>query len=166
LEKYRIKIDRGFTLIEMLMALVIIAGGTSLALPHLSGMYDKAQFKADVRKVSAMFRQLRNRAITEKKIYCIQIDLDERSLNYGPYNKEQLREKGLESRYVLPESIEKMSYFADGEEYFSGNAWFTFYALGSSGGGELKFYGPKERAFSMSIKPITGAVVLNEEGDA
>ncbi len=164
MEKYRIKANRGFTLIEMLMALVIIAGGTSLALPHLSGMYDKTQFKADVRKISAMFRQLRNRAIMEKNIYCIQIDLDERNLNYGPYNKKQLREKGLASSYALPESIEKVSYFADGEEHFSGKAWFAFYSLGSSGGGELKFYGPKEHAFFMSIKPITGAVVLNEEG--
>ena len=152
----------GFTLIEMLIVLVIIAGGTSLALPHLSGMHENTLFKADVRKISAMFRQLRNKAILEKNIYCVQIDLDERNLNYGPYNKEQLREKGLESSFALPESIEKMSYFVDGEEHFTGKAWFTFYSLGSSGGGELKFYGPKEHAFFMSLKPVTGAVVLNE----
>jgi len=163
LEKYRIKTTRGFTLIEMLLVVAIIAGGTSLVLPHLSGLYEKTSFKAQVREISAIFRQLRNRAIMEKRIFCVQIDLDERNLNYGPYDREQFKEKGLEGTYAFPESIEKASYFSDGEEHFSGKAWLAFYSLGSNGGGELKFYGPKNYAFSMSLKPITGAVVINEE---
>jgi len=154
---------RGFTLIEMLLVLVILAGATSLVLPNLSGLYEKTRFKAEVRGISAIFRQVRNKAIIEKKIFCIQIDLDKRILKYGPYDRALLRKNGLGSSYELPGSIKRISYFAEGKEYFNGKVWFAFYSFGSSGGGELRFYGPKRSAFDMTLKPITGAVILNEE---
>jgi len=146
-----------------LLVLVILAGGTALVLPYLSGLYEKTRFRAEVREVSAIFRQVRNRAIVEKKIFCIQIDLDERILRYGPYDRSQFKEKGLDSSYALPGAIKRVSYFAEGKEYYDGKVWFAFYSLGNSGGGELRFYGPKRSAFDMTLKPITGAVILNEE---
>jgi prepilin-type N-terminal cleavage/methylation domain-containing protein len=152
---------RGFTLIEMLLVLIILAGATSLVFPYLSGLYEKTRFKAEVREISALFRQIRNKAIVEKKIFCIQIHLEERLVKYGIYEGAQFKEKGSGNSYELPGSIKKVSYFADGREYFTGKAWFVFYSLGNSGGGELRFYGPKRHSFDMSLKPITGAITLD-----
>jgi len=154
---------RGFTLIEMLLVLVILGGATSLVVPYLGNLYEKTRFKAEVREISAIFRQVRNKAITQKRIFCIQIDLDERILKYGVYQRAQLKEDWFSGSYEMPEHIKKVSYFAEGREYFNGKAWFAFYSLGSSGGGELRFYGPKRCAFDMTLKPITGAIILSEE---
>jgi len=154
---------KGFTLIEMLLVLIILAGATSLVFPYLSGLYEKTRFKAEVREMSALFRKIRNKAILEKKIFCIQMDIEERLVRYGHYKGAQTKEGGFRNTYVLPESIKKVSYFADGREYFTGKVWFVFYSLGNSGGGELRFYGPKQQSFDMSLKPITGAIILNEQ---
>ena len=153
---------KGFTLIEMLLVLIILAGATSLVFPYLSGLYEKTRFKAEVREISALFRQVRNKAIVGKQITCIQIDLDERFVTYGPYEGSQYKDKRSGNSYEMPESIKKVSYFADGREYFTGKVWFVFYSLGNSGGGELRFYGPKRHSFDMSFKPITGAITLHE----
>lgn len=155
-------IKKGFTLIEMLLVLIILAGATSLVFPYLSGLYEKTRFKAEVREISALFRKIRNKAIHEKKIFCIQMNLEERLVRYGHYGGSQFKKGGSLDRYVLPESITKVSYFADGREYFTGKVWFVFYSLGNSGGGELRFYGPKRHSFDMSLKPITGAIILHE----
>ena len=154
---------KGFTLIEMLLVLIILAGATSLVFPYLSGMYEKTRFKAQVREISALFRKVRTTAIVQKKIFCIQIDLEEKVARYGIYEGARFEEKGPSIRYELPESIKQVSYFADGREYFTGKVWFVFYALGNSGGGELRFYGPKRHAFDMSLKPVTGAIILHEK---
>ena len=156
-------LKRGFTLIEMLLVLIILAGATSLVFPYLSGLYEKTRFKAEVREMSALFRKVRSKAILEKKIFCIQMDLEKRLVRYGHYEGAQFMEKGFRNTYVLPESIKKVSYFTDGKEYFTGKVWFVFYSLGNSGGGELRFYGPKRHSFDMSLKPITGAITLHEQ---
>lgn len=147
----------------MLLVLVILAGATSLVFPYLSRVYEKTRFKAEVRRVAAVFRELRNRAIVEKKIFCIQIDLDERLLRYGPYDRSQLMEEVLSSGYKLPADIRGVSVIAEDEEHENGKAWFAFYSHGSSGGGKIRFYGPKGYAINMTLKPITGTVILNEE---
>jgi prepilin-type N-terminal cleavage/methylation domain-containing protein len=164
LEGPRINREGAFTLIEMLLVLVILAGATSLVFPYLSRVYDKARFKAEVRRVAAVFRELRNRAIVEKKVFCIQIDLDERLLRYGPYDRSRLMEEVMSSGYKLPATIRRVSIIGEDEEHDTGKVWFAFYALGSSGGGRVRFYGPKRYAFDMTLKPITGTVILNEEG--
>jgi prepilin-type N-terminal cleavage/methylation domain-containing protein len=163
LEEPRIKGEGAFTLIEMLLVLVILAGATSLVLPHLSRMYEKIWFKAEVRRVAAVFRELRNRAIVEKKIFCIQIDLDERILRYGPYDRSRLMEEVVSSSYSLPAAIRRVSVIADDDEHDSGKVWFAFYSHGSSGGGKIRFYGPKRYTLDMTLKPITGTVILDEE---
>lgn len=147
----------------MLLVLIILAGATSLVFPYLSGLYEKTRFKAEVREISALFRKIRNKAIVKKKIFCIQIDLEERLITYGPYEGAQYKDKKSGRSYDMPESIKKVSYFADGREYFTGKAWFVFYSLGNSGGGEVRFYGAKQRFFHMSLKPITGSIILNEQ---
>jgi prepilin-type N-terminal cleavage/methylation domain-containing protein len=163
LEEFRIKPRGGFTLIEMLLVLVIIASGTSLVLPYLSDAYEKIRFRAEVREVSALFRQIRNMAVVEKKIFCIQVDLDDRMVAFGPYDRSTFKQEGLDSSYELPRTIKGVTYFVGGKECYNGKVWFAFYSLGNSGGGRLRFYGPKRYAFDMTLRPITGAVILNEE---
>lgn len=147
----------------MLLVLVILGGATSLVLPYLGNLYEKTKFKAEVREISAIFRHVRNKAIAKRKIFCIQIDLDERTLKYGVYQGTQLKENWFNSAYEIPGHIKRVSYLAEDKEYFDGKVWFAFYSLGSSGGGELRFYGPKRYAFDMTLKPITGAIILSEE---
>jgi prepilin-type N-terminal cleavage/methylation domain-containing protein len=163
LEGPRISREGAFTLIEMLLVLVIFAGATSLVFPYLSRVYDKTRFKAEVRRVAAVFRELRNRAIVEKKIFCIQLDLDERLLRYGPYDRSLSMEEVVSSGYKLPPAIRRVSVIAEHEELDSGKVWFAFYSHGSSGGGRVRFYGPKRYALDMTLKPITGTVILDEE---
>ena len=72
--------DRGFTLIEMMIVLVIISIMTVLMIPEMKGSYEEAQLRSNARKLRAAFKTAYSRSISTHRQHRVRIDLENSKL--------------------------------------------------------------------------------------
>ncbi|MDC0325313.1 prepilin-type N-terminal cleavage/methylation domain-containing protein [bacterium] len=72
--------DRGFTLVEMMIVLVIISIMTVLMIPEMKGSYEEALLRSNARKMGAAFKAAYSRSITTQKQHRVRIDPEESKL--------------------------------------------------------------------------------------
>lgn len=72
--------NKGFTLLELVVVLVILAGVTALVLPRLSAMFD-GDTRSTARNVVSLLRYLDERAIAGRTRYRLLVDLDEQRIS-------------------------------------------------------------------------------------
>ena len=77
--------SRGFTLLELLVVLVILAGASALVLPRLSAMQD-GDTRSSARNIATLLRYLDERAVAGRTSYRLQIDLDEQKISVQQLN--------------------------------------------------------------------------------
>ena len=65
---------RGFTLLELIVALFVIALAVGLVAPVVGRSADTLRGRADVARFSAMFRHARDQAITTRRGHAVVID--------------------------------------------------------------------------------------------
>lgn len=68
--------NRGITLIEMMVTVVIIGIVSGMAMPRFQKAYERMQFRSTDRQIYSKMRVARSMAITEKEPYGIKVDLD------------------------------------------------------------------------------------------
>lgn len=90
----------GFTLIEIMVVLVLMAIAGVLAFPEVRRMYDQARMDASAREVATFLKLAKNRALSEQVAMGVLIEPGARSLRL-------LKENGTEvQKLVLAEDIE------------------------------------------------------------
>lgn len=67
---------KGVSLIELLVAIAILAILAAIALPYFAGMYQTARIREGVRELASELRQARQLAITKNREYRVCINLD------------------------------------------------------------------------------------------
>ena len=72
---------RGFTLLELIVTLFVIALVTAIAVPTIGRSTEAVRVRADVAAFSAMLRHARERAITTRKAHAVVVDPGARRLN-------------------------------------------------------------------------------------
>lgn len=80
--------NRGFTLLELVVVLVVLAGAAALVLPRLSAWQDH-DARNSARNLATMLRYLHEQAITSRTRYQLAIDLNQQKLSV-----QQLRASG------------------------------------------------------------------------
>ena len=73
--------ERGFTLIELTMVILVIGIVGALVLPRFGGLLDRQQMRRTVNVVRGMVRQLHAKAALTKRVYRLTFDLDEQQLS-------------------------------------------------------------------------------------
>jgi general secretion pathway protein H len=66
--------ERGFTLLELIVALIVIALATGVAIPTLARSTEAIRVRAEVAGFSAMLRHARERAIVTRRAQTVVID--------------------------------------------------------------------------------------------
>jgi len=66
--------DRGFTLLELIITLFVVALVTAIAVPAIGRSTEAVRVRADVASFSAMLRHARERAITTRKTHAVIVD--------------------------------------------------------------------------------------------
>jgi general secretion pathway protein H len=69
----------GFTLLELVVVLVILAGVAALVVPRLSALQD-GETRMAARNIATLLRYLDERAVAGRKSYRLRIDLNEQQL--------------------------------------------------------------------------------------
>ncbi|PID73449.1 MAG: hypothetical protein CSB33_03515 [Desulfobacterales bacterium] len=80
-----LKARNGFSLMEMLVVLAVIALGTALTIPSMGGARDRMRLRSAAGKTAAALRHARSRAISEQRIMQAFFDLENRRLVIRPW---------------------------------------------------------------------------------
>ena len=90
---------KGFTLIEVLVVLVLLAALTAVAAPSIGRGFGAIELQTTARQVAATLRLARTRAVREQQVFLVGFDLEK--------NRIELMREDLSFRrtFDLPESI-------------------------------------------------------------
>ena len=181
--------EKGFTLIELILVLVIIGFLTSLVAPAITSLAG-LKLKTATRKMAAGLRYARSQAVTTGSEYQVVFDIEKGemiieslkeeekpySYNNGYEDGEEEESNGEEEEeddsakrmkkrktYTVPKEVRLARVVIDGEEITEDQAWIDFYPNGSCSGGEIFLMDEKEREYRIALEFITGVVKITEE---
>jgi general secretion pathway protein H len=140
--------EAGFTLIEMLVVLVILALAATVAVPLLSGGSEGLRLQLAASELAAAFRVTRSAAILRHMETSLMIDVDRRTFK-----------SSVVSKRPFAADIEAKLTFASGIGSAPSEGGFQFFPDGSSTGGDvlLTLHGKQSR---LCIDWLTGEIRL------
>ena len=118
--------NAGFTLLELLVVLVLMALMTGLAIPLISAGTPGAQIKAATRELLSGLRQARDQAIVQRQPTALTLNVDDRRFQIT----------GQPHAFQLPGKLQIGLFVAEVDDNGKQGA-FIFYPDGSSSGGAV-----------------------------
>jgi general secretion pathway protein H len=119
-------LDAGFTLIEMLVVLTILALTTTLVVPLVSGGSEGARLQMVASDLASAFRLTRSAAITRNREMNLMIDVNKRTFS-----------SAVVSQRAFSPDIDARLTFAAGLGSGATDGGFRFFPDGSSTGGDV-----------------------------
>ena len=135
---------RGFTLVEIMVVMVIIALVMGLVATSMSRSISGAQARAASRNLVASLRYTRARAIIDKKERVFQVDTENRS--YQAPGRKQV---------TLPKGVEVSITTARSEFTSESVSGIRFFPDGGSTGGHIELL-VNEREYRVNVAWLTG----------
>ena len=143
-----LKEEKGFTIVELMVIVVIIASFSGLFLFVLTGFVDYFRLRSEVREVYSLFLSARQRAIFHQEDHVIRFDVFKQQIIL--YSQQQGE---LEVHCLGDKSIE----LKQSNIIFGGNGEVNFKPVGTSGSGRVIFE-TKDHAFQIVVYGVTGRV--------
>ena len=147
----------GFTLIELIVVLFLVGIIAGLAGLYIGKDTGSLELKKFTREVSTVMRYARNRAVTEKKIYCFVIDKDERMLRLYSEDTDYTNVTLVMDKEI-PEEL-NMDMPGSGREAL----YVEFFPGGSTTGGVIEIMNKKGSRFLIMVNRITGKLIVEKE---
>lgn len=141
--------DRGFTLLELLVVLVIAVLLLTLVPPLFQGAGSTSELKAAARQLAAGLRSARNEAVMQQREASLILDLEQH----------RFKVTGIPQQIALPEDIGIEIFTAQSELLNQASAGIRFFPDGSSTGGRVTLT-TGERAFAVDVDWLTGRVSI------
>jgi len=165
--------DRGFSLVEMIVVLVILSLSISLVTPSLSRFFRTVELKGAAKKISGILRYCRSEAVNKGLVYQVLFDSDLREVRVQ--SKESTEAKKEEENkkegkvpkkaYSLPDGIRIKKVDVASPEYSSDFPTIEFYPNGGSNGGSVLLDSQDRNGFNIEVHFLTGMVkVVKVEG--
>jgi len=179
--------ERGFTLLELIVVLVIVGLMSTLVAPQLAGPLGNLALKTASQKISASLRYARSQAASEKTTYVALFDFDKNRLVISnpsvpaaemrglPVNNREASDKapgGPQANeqdppdgskvYDLPGGVKLIKGVSRESDVDSGLFRVLFFPGGGSSGGEITVANERGRKYRIQIDFITGTVRLSE----
>ena len=146
--------QRGFTLVEVMVVIVIMALVLGLVATSLSRSISGAESREAARKMVAALRFTRTQAILQKSEQVFVVNLEERSYN-APGRK----------TVVLPEGVEMQLTTAASEVVSEDEGQIRFFPDGGSTGGRVDLL-VNGREYTVNIAWLTGEASLEFPDEA
>ncbi|MBI1962522.1 MAG: GspH/FimT family protein [Candidatus Rokubacteria bacterium] len=135
---------RGFTLLELLVTLFLVALALALVAPALGRTSDTVRARAEVAGFSAVLRHAREQAITTRQAHTVVVDPAAHRLTITTGDDEVRRTRALPTRLVV-EAVSRDALA------------MRFEPHGASSGGEFRLTSGGI-TYRVSVDPITGRV--------
>jgi general secretion pathway protein H len=139
-------LQAGFTLIEMLVVLTILALTTTLILPLVSGGSEGARLQMAAGDLASAFRLTRSAAITRNRDISLMIDVNRRMFS-----------SAVVSQRAFAPDIDAKLTFATGLGAGTADGGFRFFPDGSSTGGDVTL-SLRGKQTTLCVDWLTGVV--------
>lgn len=146
--------QRGFTLLEIIIVLVIAAVAMSIVLAYSGKGASAADLKSAARALAAGLRTAQSTAMATRRDARLTLDVDQREFSFT----------GDTRAHRLPEGLDLKLYTAQTEVESERKGSIRFFADGSSTGGRITVSsGPSgERKFLVDVDWLTGRVTIGD----
>lgn len=152
LEPCSFSLNKGFSLIELLIVLVIIVLGFSVIAINISSGSGTMEHKAAARDIVSALRYARGQALMTHQETTVSLNLAENSYTIS----------GRDKIYTIPEFIDVTVVTAQSELTGEGQGNIRFFADGSSSGGRITLE-RGESAWRIDINWLSGQIELENE---
>ena len=161
--------NKGFSLVEMIVVLVLIGVSISLLAPSLSRFSKGIELKATVKKISAILRYCRSEAINKGRVYQVFFDSESREVKVQPMAPSEEKEgeaknadKGFPKIYSVPAGVNLKEVKTESPESSSDLPTIEFYPNGSSNGGTILLDMEDHHGYKITVNFITGIVAVEK----
>jgi type II secretion system protein H len=164
--------DKGFSLIELIIVLTILALSVALVTSSMSNLSRTIELKAAAKKVSGILRYYRSEAINKGSVYQVLFDSESRevkvqsvSLAAPDDEKSEDGEKageGFKALYGLPEGVRMKEIDFPSPQYPCDLPAIEFYPNGGSNGGSVLFDSQERKGYKIKIHFLTGEVKIDQ----
>jgi general secretion pathway protein H len=141
----------GFTLLEMLVVLLLLAIAYALTPPMFSSGLSTTELKSAARQLAAGLRKTRSHAIVTRREATLSVDVD----------AHRFQLTGDKKSYPLPARAEVTVFTAKSETNAEQSAAIRFFPDGSSTGGRITL-AAGERKFLVDVDWLTGLVEIRD----
>lgn len=159
--------NKGFSLIELFVVLLIISLSLSLVTPSLSRFSRAIELKATAKKISGILRYCRSEAVNKGQIFQVFFDPNLREVRVQwmePTEEDEAIEKkeviGIQKTYALPRGVQFKEFKIASPQFPSDLPMIEFYPNGGSNGGMILLDSPDQKGFRIKIHFLTGMVVV------
>jgi len=147
--------NRGFSLLELILVLMVMALSTSIVLPNIEKKLEERTIRVSALGLAAVARHIRGRALDQGVPQRLVINVSQNSY----------RGEG-ESEVSLPPDV-KFANVVGGETVNPGVRQFVFFPNGSSYGGAIALQGVQRAAsYSLRFEPLTGKIEVARDDEA
>ena len=150
--------DKGFSLIELVIVMVIVGLSLTLVMPNLSRFSNTIELKAATKKISGILRYYRSEAIQQGKVHQVLFDSNLREVRIQ--SLELTEEKVLKNKYPLPAGVQIKEVNIPAPQYPDDFPVIEFYPSGGSNGGSILLDSPDRKGFRISVHFLTGVVMI------
>jgi general secretion pathway protein H len=140
----------GFTLLELMAVMALLALLVGLVLPSLMRSSERASYRANLRKLSSALRAARSEAVSRGQRVRLFLNL-----KTGHF---QLEGSGIQGDLPGMRLADARLVWEDQE---AGRGYVAFYGDGSSSGAKLMLEEPNGQRHLIAVQPITGKVSLD-----
>lgn len=148
----------GFTLIELIIVLVLIGIMTGIAGMYVGRGTGTLDLKKFTKEISSVMRYARSHAVSEKRIYCLVIDREERMLRL--YSEEpDYTDVVLVMEKEFPEGLQIDLADRDRRE----DTFVEFFPGGNTSGGVFEVTNSDGLKFSIVVNRITGKLIVEKD---
>jgi general secretion pathway protein H len=142
--------SRGFTLLEMLVVLMLMAVVAGLVIPMFrGGGVSTAELRAAAREIAAGLRTARSEAVTQRRETFLVVDLEGRRFKVDQSSVE----------HKLPNGVELKLFTAQNDLINEKQGAIRFFPDGGSNGGRITV-GSGERRYEVDVDWLTGRVAI------
>jgi general secretion pathway protein H len=155
--------NRGFSLIELMVVLIVISISVSLVVPSLSRFSRTVELKGAAKKVSGILRYCRSEAVNKGRVYQALFDSNLREVRVQSMAWKEEKDEKPEGKippktYSLPEGIWVKEADIPSPQYPSDLPLIEFYPNGGSNGGAILLNSPENKGYKVKVHFLTGMV--------
>ena len=160
--------NRGFSLIELVIVLVLIGVSVALVTPSLSRFSKRVEIKTAAQNISGILRYFRSESVQKGRVYQVVFDADLREVRVQAAEEEEKGEgekgesKTVKKTYPLPAGVQMKDFKISEPEFASDLPAIEFYPNGASNGGSVVVDGQDQKGYRIKVHFLTGMVEIEE----
>jgi type II secretion system protein H len=155
----------GFSLIELMVVLLLIAVLSAMIIPAMHGTYEDALLRSTARRLVDVCNLANSRAVTLNQVFCVRLNTKEGKYLVEPQRKAPATAKQMapmEGVFDQRVSVELRQPQADSADTANQRDQITFYPDGTADARELLLRNRQGFQLALRINPVTARVQIVE----